>query len=131
MPLSTYLANALRDHVAGASSDDYSPYTAPQNIYYSLLNAATAGAFTEVSGTTYARSSGLFAVTAGKLISQGVETWTVHDLDNWQTITHLGVHDASSGGNYLWYIPMSPNIAAPASGDILSLGAYGLQLDFE
>ena len=81
--------------------------TRPTAWYVALYTAAPsdAGGGTEVSGSGYSRQSVTFdAATsgAGTTSNTGAVTFTAAG-GNWGTITHIGIHDASSGGNLLWH----------------------------
>lgn len=95
MPLSTFLANELLDHVLRNSA-----YTPPANVFLSLHTAdpGLTGA-SEVSGGSYARSSTAFDVAASKATQNtAAESFTGMPA---VTVTHCGIWDASTAGNFL------------------------------
>lgn len=105
MSKSDYLENELLDHVFGAAT-----YTPPATLYVALYTAAPddAGAGgTEVSGTGYARvavtnnlTNWPAAVNSQKGNGTEISFGTV-GAGGWGQITHFGVYDAASGGNFL------------------------------
>ena len=100
--LSDYAEKLLLDWMMTTGSA-----TRPTAWYVALYTAAPsdAGGGTEVSGSGYSRQSVTFdAATsgAGTTSNTGAVTFTAAG-GNWGTITHIGIHDASSGGNLLWH----------------------------
>jgi hypothetical protein len=116
--MSDYLENKLIDHVFRAVS-----YTAPSAIYVGLFttapNDANSGGV-EVSGGSYARvnlapSTTNWAATNGATTttnpSSGTSGTTSNNsaitfaapTANWGTIVAVGVYDASTSGNLLFY----------------------------
>lgn len=80
--------------------------TRPPALYVALFSSATddTGAGTELVGNGYARE----LVTVSSASSPGGTTSNSNDLlfeatgVDWDTITHMGIYDAVSGGNLLW-----------------------------
>jgi hypothetical protein len=115
--MSDYLENKLIDHVFRGVS-----YTAPTGLYVALFTAAPSdsGGGTEVSGGSYARvnlapSTANWASTGGATTttnpSAGTSGTTSNNsaitfaapTANWGVITSVGVFDASTSGNLLFY----------------------------
>ena len=101
---------ALSDHAEALLLDwlmTTGSATRPTAWYVGLYTAAPSdsGGGTEVSGSGYARE----AVTFAAATSPGGTTSNTGDISftasggNWGTITHIGIFDASSGGNLLWH----------------------------
>lgn len=102
--MSDYLENAALDHVLGTST-----FTAPSNLYLALFtaNPAEDGTGTEVSGAGYARQEVTFgAASSGLASSTNTPTFTA-DGGDFGTITHVGIFDASTNGNMLFYAPIA------------------------
>lgn len=78
--------------------------TRPTSWYIGLHTAdvTDAGTGTEVSGGSYARESVAFSVTDDTASNSATVTFTTATA-NWGTITHIGVWDASTGGNLLFH----------------------------
>src|SRR5262245_10445986 len=106
---STYLDNKLLDLVLGAVS-----YTAPSSIYAALYTVAptAAGGGTEVSGGSYARvaitnNTTNFPSASGGSKSNGTMiTWPTATA-SWSVVVAVGLLDAASGGNLLYFTTIS------------------------
>ncbi len=98
MALSAYLRDKLLDHVLKGSA-----YTQPTNIYISLHTAdpGTTGA-SECTGGSYARqlgNSSFAAAGSGSKASNAAFNFTGMPA---ATVTHVGIWDAVTTGNFLW-----------------------------
>ena len=108
MSFTNYLEQKVLEHTFRNTA-----YTSPTTVYLGLLSAAptdsTSG--TEMSGNGYARQACAFdAYSAGKSVANtSNETFTASG-GAWNTITHFGVYDASSGGNLLAYGQIVPGV---------------------
>jgi len=105
--------------------------TRPTAWYVGLYTAAPSdsGGGTEVSGSGYARQSatwGTASGTGGTTDNTGNVTFTASGGD-WGTITHIGIHDAVSGGNLLWHGAMSASKTI-ADGDTLQFNTGNIDL---
>lgn len=83
-------------------------YTPPATIYMALYTSdpTDADVGTEVSAPSYSRTAVTFAAS-----SNGVTTNTNLVLfpaatTDWGTVTHIGLRDALTGGNLLYYAPL-------------------------
>jgi len=97
--LSNYLENKLLDHALGTAS-----YTMP-TVYLALYTSdpTDADTGTEVSGGGYARQAVSFNAASGGSASNSSDITFPQATADWGTITHIGLRDASTGGNLLWY----------------------------
>lgn len=105
--------------------------TRPTAWYVGLYTAAPSdsGGGTEVSGNGYTRQSatwGTASGTGGTTDNQANVTFTAAGGD-WGTITHIGIHDASTGGNLLWHGAMSASKTI-ADGDTLQFNTGNIDL---
>jgi hypothetical protein len=94
----TYLRNAIYNAILRNTG-----YTGPATVYMSLHTAAPGltGA-NEVSGNAYARTAIAFgAPTGGSGAETGTTTFPAPTPANWGTVTHFGLWDAATAGNYL------------------------------
>lgn len=110
---SDYLENKLLDHVLKTAA-----YTQPTSLYIGLYknvsgNAAAnleAGILTDeisTSGTAYARKTVAFgAASAGTAATNATVTFDTATAQ-WGTITHIAVLDAATGGNVLFWGPVT------------------------
>lgn len=102
---SNYLENALLDHVLGGGD-----YTRPATVYAALFTVAPgeAAGGTEVTGGSYARvaitnNATNFPAASGGSKSNGTAITFPQASANWGTVVALGVFDASTSGNLLFY----------------------------
>jgi hypothetical protein len=105
MSFTNFLETEILDHVfAGAA------YTAPTTLYLALFTAAPGetGGGTEVttSGTAYARETVAFTTT-GNTTSNNASVEYSTATATFGTVTHVGVFDASTGGNLMAYATLS------------------------
>ena len=78
----------------------------------------------EISGNGYSRQAIAFDAahaTNGTAANSDVESFTASG-GSFGTITHFGIHDASTDGNLLYYGAVSPNKTI-ADGDTLQFAA--------
>jgi hypothetical protein len=142
--LSDYLENKLIDYVFRGQA-----FTAPTTVYVGLLTAAASdtGGGTEVTGGSYARvavtsSMANWAGTqaAGSTVaSSGTGGTTSNNAAvtfpaptaNWGSVVAIGVYDAASAGNLLFYCNLTTaktvNNGDPAPS--FAAGALTFQID--
>ena len=117
--MSDYLERKLLDHTLGTTA-----YTHPSQTYLALHTAdpTDAGSGAEVSGGSYARQACAFDAahaTNGNTANTDAESFTVMPAC---TVTHIGLWDASSGGNLLYHTAVDTSKAVLA-GDTISVAA--------
>ena len=100
--LSDYAEKLILDYLMTSGSA-----TRPTAWYVALYTSAPsdAGGGTELSGSGYARETVAFAAAtsgAGTTSNSGAVVFTA-DGGDWGSVTHMGIHDAVSGGNLLWH----------------------------
>lgn len=100
--LSDYAEKLILDYLMTSGSA-----TRPTAWYVGLYTSAPsdAGGGTELSGSGYARESAAFAAATsgtGTTSNSGAIVFTA-DGGDWGSVTHMGIHDAVSGGNLLWH----------------------------
>lgn len=106
--------------------------TRPTAWYVALYTGAPsdAGGGTEVSGSGYSRKTVNWAVasgTGGTTSNSNVPTWTASG-GAFGTVTHIGIHSASSGsGNLLWHGAMTASKVVN-DGDTLEFAAGNIDL---
>jgi len=106
--------------------------TRPTAWYIALYTAAPndAGGGTEASGGGYARKTVAWDAAAspgGTTQNTGVVTWTASG-GAFGTVTHIGIHSASSGaGNLLWHGAMTASKTVN-DGDTLEFAAGNIDL---
>lgn len=125
---SDYLENKVLDHLLGATA-----YTAPGTIYFALYTASPsdAGGGTEVSGGAYARvavtnnATNWPAANAGVKRNSAVITFP-EATANWGTITAIGILDAATGGNLLFWTTITARTVV--TGDVPRFNAQGVTI---
>ena len=126
MSFSNYLETELLDHVFAGNA-----YTSPSTVYVGLFtsNPDEDGSGTEVSGNGYTRKAGTFSVTGNTATTTAAVEFPTA-TGSWGTITHIGIYDASTGGNLLAYAALTASKAI-ASGDVFRIptGDIDITLD--
>jgi len=125
---------ALSDHAEALLLDwlmTNGTATRPTAWYVALYTAAPSdsGGGTEVSGNGYAREAVTFAAATspgGTTSNSGAVSFTASGGD-WGSITHIGIHDALSGGNLLWHGAMTASKTV-ADGDTLEFSIGNIDL---
>lgn len=105
--------------------------TRPTAWYVALYTAAPSdsGGGTEISGNGYARQSATWDTASGT----GGTTANSADISftasggNWGDVTHIGIHDASTGGNLLWHGAMTSSKTVN-DGDTLQFSTGNIDL---
>ena len=123
MSISDYLENKILDKVL--SNTDFTVTT----VYVSLHTAdpgETGG--NEVSGGSYARQSAAFgSASAGTASNSATLSFT--DMPA-ATITHVGLWDASTAGNFLWGGALTASKTTNA-GDTFQIAAGDLDVSLD
>jgi len=118
-----YLENELLDHVLNGLA-----YTPPSDIYVGLFTTmpnddGTGGV--EVSGGSYARELVVFTVaSAGQVANNGAVTFT-QATALWGTVLGMGLFDASTSGNLLYYGTLAASKTVD-NGDTISFANAAL-----
>jgi hypothetical protein len=111
----------FRGQAIGITGASAAAGTGPTNLYVGLLTAAPSdtGGGTEVTGGSYARVTYASSLanwagtqSAGSTVASSGTTGTTSNNNaitfpapsaNWGTVTHIGVYDATSAGNLLFW----------------------------
>jgi hypothetical protein len=129
--ISNYLETKLLEHSLGKTA-----FTLPTNVYAALYTVAPtdAGGGTEVTvANGYAR-----VVTSWNSAVNGAIT-NAADIrfpsastatGTWGTVVALGLFDASTNGNLLWYGPLSASVTIN-NGDDFRIAAGGLTITLD
>lgn len=108
MAMSTYLATALLN-----AAFRNTPFTSPDTVYLALYTSdpTDEDIGTEVNGGGYARKAITFTapVVNNGRVEISNDTEIVFDIatSDWGTVSHVGVRDAETGGNLLYYGALS------------------------
>lgn len=142
--MSDYLENKFWDWYLRGQS-----LTPPATVYVALFtaNPSDTGGGTEVSGGSYARvavasslanwagtqgagTTSASTGTSGTTSNNGPITFPAPSA-NWGTVTGLGLMDASSGGNLLFYAPLTTPRAVNSTdaAPVFAAASVSLQID--
>ncbi len=126
MSFTNFLETEILDHVFAGSA-----YTAPATHYLALYTAAPGetGGGTEVSGGAYARQSVSFTTT-GNTTSNSAAVEYPTATSSFGTVTHVGVFDASTGGNLMAYAALSSSKTID-TGDVFRVPAGDLDITLD
>ena len=106
--------------------------TRPTTWYVGLFTSDptdTGAAGTEVSGGSYARVAVTFNVT-GDTASNTASVEFPTATANWGTVSHIGIHDALSGGNMLVHGALTSSKAID-SGDVFRIPTGDLDITLD
>jgi hypothetical protein len=121
---SNYLENALINAVLRNTS-----YTSPATVYVSLYTTdpTDAGSGTEVSGGSYARTAVTFGAPSNGVTTNSADVTFPTSTSSWGSVTHIGIHDASTSGNLLFHTPLD-TAKTIDSGDIFKIETGNLSV---
>lgn len=125
--MSNYLENALINATLRNTS-----YTSPAAVYVGLYtdDPGEGNTGTEVSGGSYARTAVTFgAPSNGVSTNSGAVTFPTA-TGTWGTVTHIGILDASTSGNLLYYTALDASKSI-ASGDVFTISTGNLSVTLE
>lgn len=137
MAHSDFLENKLLDYYLRAKNwDGTANATVPGTLYVALFTATPndAGGGTEVSGGSYARvgvaTSGWNASSGGLVDNIAAINFGTASA-NWGTVTHVGLYDASTGGNLIdWGVLTASRVVNSGDGPVqFAAGALDLTED--
>jgi len=114
---SNFLENALINATLRNTT-----YTSPATVYVSLYTSdpTDADSGTEVSGGSYARTSVTFDAPSNGVTQNSADVTFPTATASWGTVSHIGVHDASTSGNLLFHTALD-TAKTIDSGDIFKI----------
>ena len=121
---SNYLENALINAVLRNTT-----YTSPATVYVSLYTSdpTDADCGTEVSGGSYARTAVTMGAPSDGVSTNSADVTFPTATASWGTVTHIGIHDASTSGNLLFHTPLDTSKTID-SGDIFKITTGNLSV---
>ena len=121
---SNFLENALINATLRATT-----YTSPATVYVSLYTSdpTDADTGTEVSGGSYARTAVTFGAPSNGVTTNSADVTFPTATASWGTVTHVGIHDASTAGNLLFHTPLDTSKTID-SGDIFKITSGNLSV---
>ncbi len=125
--MSNYLENALIN-----ATLRYTSYTSPAAVYVGLYTSdpGEGNTGTEVSGGSYARTAVTFGAPANGVSTNSASVTFPTATGTWGTVTHIGILDASTSGNLLYFTPLDASKAI-ASGDVFTISTGNLSVTLE
>lgn len=128
MDMSSYLAKSLLNQVFRNTA-----YTRPSTVFIALYisNPTASDTGQEVTGGEYVRQAATFSAPAAdngsQVIKNSVEIAFPVASADWGLVTHIGIRDAATGGNLLYFGGLG-NPRTILTGDILKFAANKLEL---
>ncbi len=121
---SNFLENALINAVLRNTT-----YTSPATVYVSLYTTdpTDADSGTEVSGGSYARTAVTMGAPSDGVTTNSADVTFPTATASWGTVTHIGIHDASTSGNLLFHTPLDTSKTID-SGDIFKITTGNLSV---
>ena len=124
--------SALSDHAEDLLLDwmmTSGSATRPTAWYLALFTAAPSdsGGGTEVSTGGYSRQTIAFSAASSGTTSNSADVSFTASGANFGTVTHIGIFDASSGGNLLWHGAMTADKTVE-DGDTITFASGNVDL---
>lgn len=125
--MSNYLENALINATLRNTS-----YTSPTTVYVGLYTTdpGEGNTGTEVSGGSYARTAVTFGAPSNGVSTNSASVTFPTATGTWGTVTHIGILDASTSGNLLYYTALDASKSI-ASGDVFTISTGNLSVTLE
>lgn len=112
---SDYLEDKILNHILRATAS-----TAPADVFLGLLSAVPSdtGGGTEITGNAYARQDITFGAPspAGTCANSIAVNFPAATPGAWATVVAVGVYDAVSAGNLLYWALLTPNQTVGING---------------
>jgi hypothetical protein len=125
--MSNYLENALINATLRNTA-----YTSPTTVYVGLYTSdpGEGNTGTEVSGGSYARTAVTFGAPSNGVSTNSASVTFPTATGTWGTVTHIGILDASTSGNLLYYTALDASKSI-ASGDVFTISTGNLSVTLE
>lgn len=125
--MSNYLENALINVTLRNTA-----YTSPSVVYVGLYTSdpGEGNTGTEVSGGSYARTAVTFGAPSNGVSTNSASVTFPTATGTWGTVTHIGILDALTSGNLLYYTPLDASKSI-ASGDVFTISTGNLSVTLE
>ena len=113
-------------------------YTPPATQYFALSTSApdiSGGSFTEPSGGAYARvaltnNKTNWGTAASGVLTNSTAVTFAESTASWGTIVAVGIFDALTSGNLLWYDVLTPSrTIATATTVLFAIGSITVQFN--
>lgn len=122
--MSNYLENALINATLRNTS-----FTSPATVYVGLYTSdpGEGNTGTEVSGTSYARQSATFGSPSNGVSTNSAAIEFPQAGGSWGTVSHIGILDASTSGNLLYYTALDASKTID-TGDVFRIAIGSLSV---
>jgi hypothetical protein len=122
--MSNYLENALINATLRNTT-----YTSPATVYVGLYTSdpGEGNTGTEVSGTSYARQSVTFGAPSNGVSTNSAAVEFPQAGGSWGTVSHIGILDASTSGNLLYYTALDASKTID-TGDVFRIAIGSLSV---
>jgi hypothetical protein len=125
------MSNHLENAIINATLRNTS-YTSPTTVYVGLYTSdpGEGNTGTEVSGGSYARTAVTFGAPSNGVSTNSASVTFPTATGTWGTVTHVGILDASTSGNLLYYTALDASKSI-ASGDVFTISTGNLSVTLE
>jgi hypothetical protein len=125
------MSNHLENAIINATLRNTS-YTSPTTVYVGLYTTdpGEGNTGTEVSGGSYARTAVTFGAPSNGVSTNSASVTFPTATGTWGTVTHIGILDASTSGNLLYYTALDASKSI-ASGDVFTISTGNLSVTLE
>ena len=124
---SNYLEGKILDHVLRVSA-----FSQPTALYVALYTSdpGDSDSGTEVSGGGYARVSVSFGAASNGTSSNSAAVEFPTATSSWGTIVSVGIRDAATGGNLLFYGSLTQSVSIGANETLrFPVGNLSISMD--
>jgi hypothetical protein len=125
------MSNHLENAIINATLRNTS-YTSPAAVYVGLYtdDPGEGNTGTEVSGGSYARTAVTFGAPSNGVSTNSASVTFPTATGTWGTVTHVGILDATTSGNLLYYTALDASKSI-ASGDVFTISTGNLSVTLE
>jgi hypothetical protein len=125
------MSNHLENAIINATLRNTS-YTSPTTVYVGLYTSdpGEGNTGTEVSGGSYARTAVTFGAPSNGVSTNSASVTFPTATGTWGTVTHVGILDATTSGNLLYYTALDASKSI-ASGDVFTISTGNLSVTLE
>jgi hypothetical protein len=125
------ISNFLENAIINATLRN-TAYTSPAAVYVGLYTSdpGEGNTGTEVSGGSYARTAVTFGAPSNGVSTNSASVTFPTATGTWGTVTHIGILDATTSGNLLYFTPLDASKSI-ASGDVFTISTGNLSVTME
>lgn len=129
---SDYLEDTLLKHLMANAGTNGADYDTSALAFHVSLHTGSPGeandGANEISGSGYARQSATFGnVSSGSVSTNATISFPQASSNYSGNVTHIGIFDAASGGNLLFYGALS-SAKTVTSGDVFQINSGSLTI---